>query len=138
MLRTQVQGIASTPSSLEVPATGLQSRAARPSGWREGLAHGDERYQDEMTSRVEAELSWNLALSTPLAVLGATLLAHGSTLPNQTLTLAGALSIAVIFVLQIRARLRVRSWLISDAVSRGASTEQARQDARRFLKEWFR
>ncbi len=91
-----------------------------------------------MTSRVEAELSWNLALSTPLAVLGATLLAHGSTLPNQTLTLAGALSIAVIFVLQIRARLRVRSWLISDAVSRGASTEQARQDARRFLKEWFR
>lgn len=88
--------------------------------------------------KTEAELSWALAASTPLAVLGATLLAHGTTLPSDLCMGLGVACIVAIGVLQFRVRMRVRGFFSEEAVAQGLPSSLGKQHAQRYLNAWFR
>jgi hypothetical protein len=106
--------------------------------WDLGSAAAGDVDTRNIMGKTEAELSWALAASTPLAVLGATLLAHGTTLPSRLCVGLGLACVCAIGVLQIRVRMRVRGLFVEQAVAQGLPSSLGKQYARKYLNDWFR
>lgn len=86
---------------------------------------------------LNSELSWTLALSTPLAVAGATFLAHSATWSSDVCSVLAGVCLVTIFVLQWRVRRNVRAQIVDYALTQGFSEKAGRQFASSYLKRWF-
>lgn len=96
-------------------------------------------FDDDAVRRVtDAELSWALTASMTLAVLGATLLAHGSTSSSGLCLGLGSFAIFAIVVLQVGARWRVQQLIQLAAAAQGLPLSVGKEHARAYLKSWFR
>jgi hypothetical protein len=119
----------------EAPLDGVRIRREAPSA--------DGPYEQRgvasvgVLERTDAELSWALATSTPLAVFGATLLAFGSTVPSDLCLALGAVAILAVFLLQAWVRWRVRHLLVQDSLAQGFPLALGRKRAKEYLNSWF-
>ncbi len=89
-----------------------------------------------VTSLIEAEVTLAASVATPAALGGASLLAYGAAIPNQTCTALGLVAIVAVGASLHRTRSRVRRIIVEEARRQGLSQEQGRAWATRTLKSW--
>lgn len=91
----------------------------------------------EITPQIDAEMSFGLAWSVPLAVGGATLLAQGAMLSSETCTGLGLLCIISIAVIQRRVRRRVRNKIADATLQQGLPQAAGQTRADEYLNSWM-
>ncbi len=121
--------LADEPPSLEL-------KSARRLGRPRRAADTEALELDALRSQVDTEMNLALSLGTPLALGGASLLAHGVTVPSRTCSALGVLAIAGVTILLVRTRSRVRKAIIRDAELRGMSLAEGKLLAKEYLSSW--
>lgn len=101
---------------------------SQPGEWNRG----------DISGQLDGEMSLALCLATPLALLGASLLAHGYVLKNDACTSLGGLALLSVAVVHARARHRVKRLILERCQECGLSASEGRRSAQQYLKNWFR